>query len=80
MGGAPQGGPPPESEPPPGYAQWTGPSPMMQHPFGAYVSWPPLRGGYSKPINLSQMHYKAGGKVPLDVTTTNRERTPEQLT
>lgn len=45
---------------------------MLGRPFGAYMTFPPLKGGYSSPMNLSQgmgvpqgsaAHYKAGGEV-----------------
>jgi hypothetical protein len=80
MGGAP------ESDPPAGYSQWTDPSPMMQRPFGAYMRFPPLRGGYDSPINFAAkgigLHYKRGGHVPLDepiIQLDRGERTAGQV-
>jgi hypothetical protein len=63
-----QGGPagPPQSEPPPGYLQWTGLSPLMQRAFANYASFPKYQGlgGYSNVLKFGR-----GGrtKTPLEL-------------
>ena len=66
MGGPAQGGPT-ESEPPPGMSQWTGPSPMLRRPFGNYMNFPPMGGGYSHPMTYQQM--MGGQQAPQNYST-----------
>jgi hypothetical protein len=67
MGGPAQQGGPPESEPPPGMSQWTGPSPMLSRPFGNYMNFPPMGGGYSHPMTYQQM--MGGQQTPQNYST-----------
>jgi hypothetical protein len=46
--------PPQPGEMPPGMPAWEGVGPAMSHPFGNYMSYPSLKGGYNQPINLNQ--------------------------
>src|SRR6478735_54740 len=59
-GGAPE---PQPGEPPPGMPAWTGASPMLQRPFGAYMNFPPMAGGYSNPVNMTSMMRAQGGQL-----------------
>jgi hypothetical protein len=48
-------------------SQWTGPSPMLSRPFGNYMNFPPMGGGYSHPITYQQM--MGGQQAPQNYST-----------